>query len=132
MVADPESEKGGQVDGIKESNPGAQPEALPALAPAENEIESPGVLRPSSDPAAGGALTTGMVAEAPPPISEAERFIARREKFEQEFEGVRQIGFFYAAMLVPLLVIIGWGYHVGGKRQLFSHLRVTPAYLISL
>lgn len=56
---------------------------------------------------------SGEVASTPPAQrpTEVERHIERRERLEREFLEVGRVGIFYAAMLGPILAMIGWVYH---------------------
>jgi membrane protease YdiL (CAAX protease family) len=85
----------------------------PDASPGETSAGPP----PFSTSAQVDASTDASAIEPsiPTPVkTHAQRIIERRERVEKEFREVKSIGAFYAALLLPLLVIVGWIRHFGG------------------
>jgi membrane protease YdiL (CAAX protease family) len=64
--------------------------------------------------AAGPSADTSLPAADSSPAARSPKLHdlpATNTQFEQEFQNVKRVGSFYAAMLLPILVAAGWGYH---------------------
>jgi uncharacterized protein len=72
-----------------------------------------------------GRLCKAALADAPIPLIRSTATAT-----ERELKPVREVGFFYAAMLAPILVLHGWGFHVGEPPLPLQLLIEAVLYLV--
>src|SRR2546423_290247 len=90
------------------------PESNASPDPVPFDAGEPPTVQLSPEPVDG--LPSPLPAVSAPPVkSPAELFLEQETRIEAEFKEVESAGAFYAALILPLVALIGWGYHTGSK-----------------
>jgi len=116
MSPDPDPVPAGPPPG--DLSPGGDPPAIEAIASPSTAFAE--TLTASLEPVA--AVPEPLPQYGPPPLTESQRYLVRRDQIEREFLDVKRVCVFYAAMLVPLLIFTGWCYHTKAADTLTAEL----------